>query len=87
MNLEQIYLNRVKHNPVSNFSFGSMNTMPIIEKDPSIRKLEEDVFSKIREIDPPEIKQQPILSQVKTLSPEEAMKELLEIERNLSQSK
>jgi hypothetical protein len=53
--------------------------MPIIEKDPTIARLEQDVFSKLREISPPEEIQKPI--GVQPLSVEDAIKELIELEK------
>jgi len=56
--------------------------MPQIEKDPTIIKLEKDVMLQMQRLMPKEeIIQQPKTS-VKTLSPEEALKELI----NLSKS-
>lgn len=81
MSLSQIYVSHVKHNPINNFT-SSIGGMPQIEKDPTISKLEREVMSKMRQIMPQEdiICQQPQIS-VKTLSPEEALKELIELEK------
>jgi hypothetical protein len=87
MNLGDVYSNQVKKTRISGISSFS-GSLPNIQKDPTIMRLEHDVFSKFNEISEPEPVQniQPLVS-VKTLSPEEAMKELLEMERNLSQPK
>lgn len=81
MSLSQIYTTHVKHNPINNFA-SSFGGMPQIEKDPVINKLEKDVMLQMQRLMPKEeIVQQPQTS-VKTLSPEEALKELI----NLSKS-
>lgn len=86
MSLENIYLNQVKHTPVNVFTSSMGNgIMPIIEKDPTIAKLEEDVFAKIREISPPEEIKKPI--NVQSLSVEDSIKELLELEKAMMQPK
>jgi hypothetical protein len=89
MNLGDVYSNQVKKTRISGISSFS-GSLPNIQKDPTIMRLEHDVFSKINEISEPESQSvqsiQPLVS-VKTLSPEEAMKELLEIEKNFSQPK
>jgi phosphopantothenoylcysteine synthetase/decarboxylase len=59
--------------------------MPIIEKDPTIARLEQDLFAKIQEISPPEPIQKPI--GVQQLSVEDAIKELLELEKAMMQPK
>ncbi|NBO98717.1 MAG: hypothetical protein EBU90_01125 [Proteobacteria bacterium] len=80
MSLENIYLKQVKHTPINNFTSSMGNgIMPIIEKDPTIARLEQDVFSKLREISPPEEIQKPI--GVQPLSVEDAIKELIELEK------
>jgi hypothetical protein len=80
MSLESIYLKQVKHTPINTFTSSMGNgIMPIIEKDPTIARLEEDVFSKLREISPPEELQKPI--NIQPLSVEDAIKELIELEK------
>jgi hypothetical protein len=81
MNLSQVYTSHVKHNPINNFA-SSFGGMPQIEKDPIIAKLEKDVMLQMQHLMPKEETiQQPQIS-VKILSPEEALKELI----NLSKS-
>jgi len=84
MNLGDVYSNQVKKARISGISTFSGFT-PTIQKDPTIMRLEHDVFSKLNQISEPEPVQnvQPSVS-VKTLSPEEAMKELLEMEKALT---
>ncbi len=86
MSLENIYLKQVKHTPINNFTSSMGNgIMPIIEKDPTIARLEQDVFSKLREISPPEEIQKPV--GVQPLSVEDAIKELIELEKAMLQPK
>lgn len=52
-----------------------------IDKDPSIDKLQNDVLSKIADIIKPEPGQeQPLQNDIKIISPEEALKELLDLD-------
>jgi hypothetical protein len=58
-----------------------------IERDPSINKLQSDVFAKMAEISKPEPgEKKPLQSDIKTISPEEALKELLDLEKNQTDS-
>jgi hypothetical protein len=86
MNLENAYT-QVKRSSISG-AFGS-SCMPEIQKDPTIMRLEQDVFSKLKELSPEESLQtyQSDISVVKTLSPEEAIKELMELERAMYTTK
>ena len=83
MSLEKIYLNGVKHTPVGIFT-SSMGGgfMPIIEKDPTIAKLEQDLVNKFREISPPEEVKNPI--GVRSNSVEDAIKELVAMQSGKS---
>ena len=86
MSLESIYLSQIKHTPINSFTSSMGNgIMPIIEKDPTIARLEQDLFDKIQEISPPEPIQKPI--GVQPLSVEDAIKELLELEKAMMQPK
>ena len=82
MDLSDIYANQVRKNKVTNLSIGG--SFPQIKKDPTIAKLENDVFSKMREISGPDnIKSKEISNiRVNSLSFEEALKELANIEKN-----
>lgn len=82
MDLSDIYANQVKKNKVTNLSIGG--SFPQIKKDPTIAKLENDVFSKMREISGPDnIKSKEISNiRVTSLSFEEALKELANIQKN-----
>lgn len=82
MDLSEIYTNQVKKNKITNLSIGG--NFPQIQKDPTIAKLEKDVFSKMREISgPDDIKSKEISNiKVTSLSFEEALKELANIQKN-----
>jgi len=85
MELSDIYANRVKRNKITNLSIGS--NFPQIQKDPTIAKLEKDVFSKLKNIsDPDHINFKEITNinntNVNSLSFEEALKELSNIQKN-----
>lgn len=85
MELSDIYANRVKKNKITNLSIGS--NFPQIQKDPTIAKLEKDVFSKLKNIsDPDHINFKEITNinntNVNSLSFEEALKELSNIQKN-----
>ena len=55
----------------------------MIERDPTINKLQQDVFAKMAEISKPSSDEKiPLQADIKTISPEEALKELLEMEKN-----
>jgi hypothetical protein len=55
----------------------------MIERDPTINKLQQDVFAKMAEISKPSPDEKiPLQADIKTISPEEALKELLEMEKN-----
>ena len=57
------------------------------EKDPNINKLQQDVFAKMAEISKPTPDEKiPLQDDIKTISPEEALKELLEMEKNQTDS-
>ena len=58
-----------------------------IERDPFINKLQQDVFAKMAEISKPLPGEKiPLRGDVKMISPEEALKELLELEKNQTDS-
>ena len=58
-----------------------------IERDSSINKLQSDVFAKMAEISKPEPgEKKPLQNDIKTISPEEAIKELLELEKDQTES-
>lgn len=82
MDLSEIYANRVKKNKITGLSVGG--SFPQIQKDPTIARLENDVFSKMKEISGPDhVKSKEINNiTVTSLSFEEALKELANIQKN-----
>jgi hypothetical protein len=86
MSLENAYT-QVKRSSISG-AFGS-SCMPEIQKDPTIMRLEQDVFSKLKELSPEESLQthQSSVNVVRTLSPEEAIQQLIELEKAMHQPK
>ena len=78
MNLDQIYQNQVPRTRVSSVG------LPEIERDPMISNLEKNVFQQIRDIMPKE-PETPINNQksiqIRTVSFEEALKELFELSK------
>lgn len=79
MTIESIYLNQVKSNPISRFCTSTLGG-PEIERDPTISKLESEVFKKFLEISPPEQIPQKT-NFISPVSVENAIKELLELEK------
>jgi hypothetical protein len=77
MSLEKIYSN-VSKSPIRSLSVGG--SFPQIEKDPTIKKLTEDVFSQMAELDKKDNPDpEPIMAnspELKTFSFEDAIKEL-----------
>jgi hypothetical protein len=82
MNLSDVYSRQVKKTSISTLGVGG--NFPTIEKDPTINKLERDVMSQMASLMPKE-DVSPIINSpsVKILSPEEAIKELIELEKSL----
>jgi len=82
MDLSEVYANQVKKSKISNLSVGG--NFPQIQKDPTIAKLENDVFSKLKDISGPDhVKSKEINNiTVTSISFEEALKELVNIEKN-----
>lgn len=85
--LERIYSNQVQpRGSVRAGSMGGSSFGAVYERDPAFKKLENSVFSKINELtrefeestNRPDYKQ----NDLKVVSIEEAMKELLELESN-----
>jgi hypothetical protein len=83
MELSDIYANRVTKKTITSISMNG--NAPSFERDPIFSKLENDVFSKLREISSPE----PICNTpsnkhtVKTFSFEDAIKDLANLRKNL----
>lgn len=84
MDLSEIYANRVKKSPVNTLSVGGH--FPSIQtRDSTINKLEVDVFSKMKEIvgkDSASNIQNIPKPSIKSLSFEDALKELASLNKN-----
>lgn len=77
MSLEDIYSQSVKGKAVGGLPSIGSAAPPIIERDPNIRKLEQDVFARIHEIVKPEpLDQGQATPDLKFVSFEQALKEL-----------
>ena len=77
MDLSQVYSDRVTRNKITNLSVGS--NFPMIERDPTIKNLENEVFSKMKSLIPVEntfVSQPQKSMDVKFFSFEDAIKEL-----------
>jgi hypothetical protein len=77
MDLSQVYSDRVTRNKITNLSVGS--NFPMIERDPTIKNLENEVFSKMKSLIPVEntnISHPQKSMDVKFFSFEDAIKEL-----------
>lgn len=58
-----------------------MVSLPKIERDPNIKKLEQDIFAKMQDIVKPEQQQVLDSTSIKHVSFEEAIKELIEMNK------
>jgi hypothetical protein len=88
--LERIYSNQVQ--PRGSVRAGSAGGSfgAVYERDPHFRKLENSVFSKINELtkefeEPKPTREEYKKIEVKSISLEDAMKELLELEKSLNE--
>lgn len=82
MSLEDIYSSQVKGQSVGGIPTIGSAAPPTVERDPGIKKLEQDVFARIHEIVKPEPLQDTTTpdAQIEFVSLEQAMKELEELE-------
>lgn len=80
MDLSEVYSKQVNKKAISSLSVGG--SFPQIEKDPTIRQLENDVFAKMRSIMPKEEPQQMPKDEIVPLSFQDALKELVEFQKN-----
>lgn len=77
MSLEDIYSQSVKGKAVGGIPSIGSAAPPIIERDPNVRKLEQDVFARMHEIVKPEVLEQgQAIPDVEFVSLEQAIKEL-----------
>jgi hypothetical protein len=79
MDLSEVYSQKIKKSSV-NFLQVAGN-FPQIERDPNIKKLEQEVFTKMQSLLPKEEATPKIINNVASLSFEDALKELVEIEK------
>jgi hypothetical protein len=76
MNLEDVYSRHVPRSSISNFSVGG--DYPQIERDPTIRALERDVFAQLAAVIPQEVvAESPPSLEVQAVSYEDAIRELI----------
>ena len=77
MSLGDIYSQSVKGKAVGGLPTVGSAAPPIIERDPQVRKLEQDVFARMHEIVKPEsLEQGQATPEVEFVSLEQALKEL-----------
>jgi hypothetical protein len=76
MSLEDVYNKQVKGTGTIS-SLPTYGNPPIIERDPNVRRLEEDVFRQLASVIPPEpVAPEVPKLEIKSISFEEALKEL-----------
>lgn len=80
MDLSQIYSKQIKKRPVNMLQVGG--DFPQIERDPTFKQLENEVFAKMHSIMPKEEVKQTPKDEVVALSFEDALKELLDFQKN-----
>lgn len=77
MSLGDVYSQTVQGKQVGGIPFIGSAAPPIIERDPNVRKLEQDVFARMHEIVKPEpLEQGQVVPDVEFVSFEQALKEL-----------
>ena len=82
MSLENIYSNQVKGQAVGGLPSIGSAAPPIIERDPNVRKLEQDVFTRLHEIVKPEpLEQGQATPDIEFVSLEQAIRELQEMNK------
>ena len=79
MDLSQVYSTKIKKRPVNMLQVGG--DFPQIERDPTIKQLENDVFAKMQSIMPKEEVKQTPKDEVVVISFENALKELLDFQK------
>lgn len=80
MSLGDIYSQSIQGKQVKGIPSVGSAAPPIIERDPNVRKLEQDVFARIHEIVKPEpLQQGQVTTDIEFVSFEQALKELQEI--------
>ena len=82
MSLGDIYSQSVKGKAVGGLPSIGSAAPPIIERDPQVRKLEQDVFARMHEIVKPEpLEQTAATPEVEIVSFEDAIKELAQMNK------
>ena len=77
MSLEDVYSNQVKGQVAGGLPYMGSAAPPIIERDPNVRKLEQEVFARMHELVKPEpLEQTAATPEVEFISFEDALKEL-----------
>jgi hypothetical protein len=83
MDLENVYASQVRKSPVPMYP-GGTSFGPTYERDPALRNLERSVFGKINELTKQfeeTAPKQEVIPQLRAVSVEEAIKELIELEK------
>lgn len=82
MSLEDIYNQSVKGKAVGGIPTIGSAAPPIIERDPNVRKLEQNIFARMHEIVKPEpLQELTATPDVEFVSFEQALKELQQIDK------
>lgn len=82
MSLEDVYTAQVKGQTVRGIPTVGSAAPPIIERDPNVRKLEQDVFARMHEIVKPEpLEQGHATPDIEFVSFENAVKELAQMNK------
>ena len=82
MSLEDVYSNQVKGQVVGGLPYMGSAAPPIIERDPNVRKLEQEVFARMHELVEPVLQpQQAAVADVAFVSMEDALKELAQMNK------
>lgn len=82
MSLEDVYSNQVKGQVAGGLPCMGSAAPPIIERDPNIRKLEQDVFARMHElVEPAPVEQEQATPDVEFVSLEQAIRELQEMNK------
>lgn len=89
MDLDRVYASQVQHRGPVRMGTGGTSFGPTYERDPALRNLERSVFGKINELtkqfEEPVPKKE-VTPQLRTVSVEEAIRELMELEKNSNES-
>lgn len=83
MSLEDVYTNQVQGQVASGLPCMGSAAPPIIERDPNVRKLEQDVFARMHALVEPVLppQQMAVAADVAFVSLQDAMKELAQMHK------